>query len=792
MRTLGALFLALCALLAWPVYANLCAAPARNGSSTISGVVNTYYAPALGFVSAGATSITLTGSAGAGEAIQAGDLLLVIQMQDATVETRNNSRYGSNTNGATISNGYTAIGQSGRYEYVRAANNVPSGGGVVTFTGGTGGGLVNSYAQQAATSSRGQRSYQVVKVPQYDQATVAGTVAALPWNGSVGGVVAVDAARRLTFSGGTIDASGRGFRGGGGRGGSGGTGSNTDYMALSTNGAHASKGEGIGATPRLVWSGSARLDTGVEGLPGGSFARGAPGNAGGGGSDGNPIANDQNTGGGGGGNGGQGGGGGNAWCPGTQPATCPATGGHGGAPVVEIGVGRIVMGGGGGAGSTNDLTGSPSDGQASSGAAGGGIVLIRAGEIAGNGAVRADGFDASSTILNDANGGGGAGGSILISALRTAPGASILASANGGNGGSNTGAGAPHGPGGGGGGGFVATSSGVSVSASVNGGSNGTTAPGLNVSTSYGASPGGGGSGISISGANIPGLSSGAECTPTVEKSFAAPVISVGGVSRMSITVTNNNPTTMLTALAFTDAYPAELVNTASPSGAISCNSGTIAAAAGAASLALSGGSIAAGLTCTYSVNTTVTAVGAKTNTIPALAVQGNYGSTTVRNLDPASAVLHVSAPLTLVKASQAFSDPVNGTASPKGIPGGFLTYTITVANPGGGTVDSNTIVVLDATPANLQLFVGDLVTNGGPILFQQGSTPSTLTYTFAGLASTADDVDFSNNGGASWTYTPVPNADGVDPAVTHFRVRPKGTMAGSSSFSLQVRYRIN
>jgi hypothetical protein len=88
-------------------------------------------------------------------------------------------------------------------------------------------------------------------------------------------------------------------------------------------------------------------------------------------------------------------------------------------------------------------------------------------------------------------------------------------------------------------------------------------------------------------------------------------------------------------------------------------------------------------------------------------------------------------------------------------------------------------------------LFVGDVISGGGPLVFQQGGTPSALTYSWGGLASGGDDIDFSNDGGTSWTYTPVPNSDGVDPAITHFRVRPKGAMAGNSSFSLQVRYRV-
>jgi hypothetical protein len=259
----------------------------------------------------------------------------------------------------------------------------------------------------------------------------------------------------------------------------------------------------------------------------------------------------------------------------------------------------------------------------------------------------------------------------------------------------------------------------------------------------------------------------------------------------MNIAVTNHNPTLPLNAVSFTDTYPSGLVNAAAPAPAISCASGSLAASAGGSSLALSGGTVNAASSCTYSVDTTATSAGEKTNTIAALSVAGTFGTSTVRNLEEASAIVQVLAPLTIVKASQVYSDPVKGTVSPKAIPGGFLTYTITVGNPTSTAVDSNTIVVLDATPANLQLFVGDLINGAGPLVFQQGATHSALTYSWGGLASTTDDLEFSNNGGTSWTYTPVPNALGVDPAVTHFRIRPKGAMAANSSFSLQVRYRL-
>jgi len=66
-------------------------------------------------------------------------------------------------------------------------------------------------------------------------------------------------------------------------------------------------------------------------------------------------------------------------------------------------------------------------------------------------------------------------------------------------------------------------------------------------------------------------------------------------------------------------------------------------------------------------------------------------------------------------------------------------------------------------------LFVQDVGGAGSvPVAFTNGTPTSALTYTFCGLGNGADDVEFSNNGGTTWTHTPVANASGCDPAVTH------------------------
>ena len=145
---------------------------------------------------------------------------------------------------------------------------------------------------------------------------------------------------------------------------------------------------------------------------------------------------------------------------------------------------------------------------------------------------------------------------------------------------------------------------------------------------------------------------------------------------------------------------------------------------------------------------------------------------------------------LNVTKLAQTVSDPINGATGAKAIPGATVRYTIGVTNQGIGAVDSDTMVITDAVPANTALFVDD--TSGDPIVFNNGTTVSGLTYDFA------TDVTFSNQpgGGAPYTYVPVPDAQGFDPAVTGYRINPGGAMNGSvggnnPSFNLLVIVRV-
>ena len=450
-----------------------------NVTTNINSYPSTYFPAGQANVPAGSTSIVLGAPVYGSTPISPGDILLIIQMQGAQLNAANTSNYGGgNGTGA----GYLSNGQllAGNMEYVVASNSVTTGGGTLNIVSG----LVNSY-QNTPFGTDGQYSYQVIRVPVYYDVKLTGTITAPRWDGYTGGVIVLYATDKILMNSQTIDASGLGFRGGGGRSFTGaGSGSSNDFITPASSNANGGKGEGIAGTPKYLNDNNAFLDvSATEGYPNGSYAKGAPANAGGGGTDGNPANNnDENTGGGGGANGGAGGFGGNAWSSGTP------SGGRPGVVFAEASASRLIMGGGGGAGTTNNATGTPGNGFASSGSAGGGIIiLLGQNGITGTGKIKVNGTSANSTVLNDGAGGAGAGGTVLIYSGNGIA-SNLTVQANGGTGGSNEVPGGPsHGPGGGGGGGVIYSNASLNAASSVTGGGAGTTS---GQTTNYGATNG--------------------------------------------------------------------------------------------------------------------------------------------------------------------------------------------------------------------------------------------------------------------------------------------------------------
>jgi hypothetical protein len=454
----------------------------KDGDVTISAdtVVNVY-APLAGTVNpvAGDKTLTVTDATFL-SAVTKGDLLLIVQMAGATTDTTNTASYGTIL--APLN-----LGGAGLYEFIGVEGKS---GTQVTLACG----LKNGYSLAGKT--------QVIRVPQYANLTINSgfTITALAWNGTVGGVVAVHAENTLQLDG-SIDVSGKGFRGGAAHDSTNTTGQVAVYRSTDPT-AGGEKGEGIAGY-------------GTE-YTTGQYGRGAPANAGGGG--------DSHNGGGGGGanarsgltwtgqgvmlatvggaaawaldpsagantrtNSEGGGRGGYSYSNAAQNplATAPGDatwggddrreiGGLGGHPLDNDPTSRLFMGGGGGAGDGNN-------GVAGPGGRGGGLIFIIAGAVTGSGAIHANGAvgGSSTGAVNtpgDAAGGGGGGGTAVVNAATIA--GTVAITANGGPGGNHTnssGANEVEGPGGGGSGGYIALSGTGAPALSATGGLGGTT-----------------------------------------------------------------------------------------------------------------------------------------------------------------------------------------------------------------------------------------------------------------------------------------------------------------------------
>ncbi len=143
---------------------------------------------------------------------------------------------------------------------------------------------------------------------------------------------------------------------------------------------------------------------------------------------------------------------------------------------------------------------------------------------------------------------------------------------------------------------------------------------------------------------------------------------------------------------------------------------------------------------------------------------------------------------LTILKSSTVLSDPVNNTTNPKRIPQAVVRYEVTVTNSGPGTVDSGTLVITNPIPTDASMYV---LASGNPVTFANGATASGLTFSYPA------HVTYSTAGVAGpWTYTPIPDGTGFDPAVRAVRIAPAGVMSaagsGNPSFTVQFRVRIN
>jgi uncharacterized repeat protein (TIGR01451 family) len=242
---------------------------------------------------------------------------------------------------------------------------------------------------------------------------------------------------------------------------------------------------------------------------------------------------------------------------------------------------------------------------------------------------------------------------------------------------------------------------------------------------------------------------------PTVMKSFAPASVQVGGVSTLTLTITNPaaNPGA-LTGLSFTDTFPAGLQVAATPNAMNSCG-GTFTPMAGDTGLTFSGGTIAmAGGSCSLSVNVTPTTAGQKMNNVTVNSTEGGMSA-------QASATLTALSPPEIMKA---FAP----TAIEKGQPS---TLTLTLSNS-------------NATPLTNAAFT-DTLTNmsaaGGAVGGTcAGTTPSTLAAGATALSFTG--ITVPANGSCTVTFAVTSNTPGTHPNTTSGVMTAETPTAGKAS----------
>ncbi len=316
---------------------------------------------------------------------------------------------------------------------------------------------------------------------------------------------------------------------------------------------------------------------------------------------------------------------------------------------------------------------------------------------------------------------------------------------------------------------------------------------------------------------------------PVITKSFAPTAVEVGQSSLMTITVSNpvNNPGP-LTGVAFTDTYPAGLLNTSSPASTMTCTPGSTAGTltggtAGGNSIGMTGATIPPNGSCVITVRVSSATAGSYENSATVTATNGGTGNTATATLfvgkprisksfAPStinagatstvsfviqnlvnSAITQVAFTDTLVNMQVAATPAVTGncnggtvTAAANGssiaLAGGSLaanascTITVNVTSSTAGTLPNTTSGVssLQSGTAGQPSNTAELVVVGPPLISKSFAPVSVRT----GTASTLTVVVSNPNTGVALT--------GVGFNDTYPTGSPSGTLVNSSPSNVQ------
>lgn len=241
----------------------------------------------------------------------------------------------------------------------------------------------------------------------------------------------------------------------------------------------------------------------------------------------------------------------------------------------------------------------------------------------------------------------------------------------------------------------------------------------------------------------------------SASKAFSPAVVAAGGLSRLTISLSNSNDLASIANLSFTDNLPSaaagvEVLVAPAPNVSNTCG-GTLTAVPGTGTVSLSSGALLAGSVggvaglCEVSldvvVNDTVDGTHDFLNRIAAGAVSGNIAGNAVTNNANADAPVY----------ARALGMTVAKSFSPAQINGGETSQvTITITNPNSGSWLINAIAMTDNLPTGM--VVADIASpsttctaNG-----QTGGTPATVTAVPAAGSFTLNNASLYGSAGGA------------------------------------------
>ncbi|MFI6423644.1 hypothetical protein [Promicromonospora sp. NPDC050880] len=249
------------------------------------------------------------------------------------------------------------------------------------------------------------------------------------------------------------------------------------------------------------------------------------------------------------------------------------------------------------------------------------------------------------------------------------------------------------------------------------------------------------------------------DVTPQLDKAFSPTSVATGGVSTLTLTITNTSDLAAKNGWSFTDDLPAGLV-VADPSAvATTCPAGDVTAVAGAASVAATGNLDAGMASCTITVDVTADEAGSYTNG------PDNISAIGLDYPDP-STVTFGDPSLALVKTA---GEPVDVNENGITDTGDTIAYTFEVTNTGDVAIDDLAIddpMVGAITCEATSVEPGDTVTctTDEPYVVTDEDVEAGSVDNSATATGTPPGTDTPISSPPSETSTPV---EAPDPALT-------------------------